>query len=233
MQLHYLQHVAFEDPAYILRWAEQNRHTTRYTMLHEGQALPSDLPFDLLVVMGGPMSIYDEKRHTWLAAEKRFIERAIDAGKAVLGICLGAQLIADVLGAPITANAHKEIGWFEVAATPAAADSPLFAEAPERFIAFHWHGETFAIPEGAVHLARSVACENQAFAFGDRVLALQFHLEATGQSVGNLIRHCADELTDGPYIQNPAQMHRSEEQLIGVNRIMAGILDNLTRTASD
>ncbi len=227
MHLHYLQHVPFEDPAYILQWAEQSDHAVSSTLLYDGQPLPDDLPFDLLVVMGGPMCIYDEAEYAWLSPEKRCIERAITAGKSVLGICLGAQLIADVLGARIIPNAHKEIGWFDVTTTAAAADSALFADVPQQFSAFHWHGETFTLPDGAAHLARSVACENQAFSYGDRVLALQCHLEATGRSVQNLIHHCADELTDAPYIQNPAQMQRSDEQVAPVNRIMAGILERL------
>lgn len=130
-----------------------------------------------LVVLGGPMNCDQVHRYRHLATEVELIQTAIAAGKPVLGICLGAQLIACALGAPVYANATKEIGWYDVMPTPAAATDPLFRHlAPAQRI-FQWHGDTFDIPDGAVQLARSEACENQAFRWGDNVYGLQFHLE--------------------------------------------------------
>src|SRR5262249_47695751 len=132
---------------------------------------------DLVVVLGGPMNIYEEDKFPWLIAEKKFIRQAIEEKLAVLGLCLGSQLIADVLGAKIYPNDEKEIGWFPVEVTEAALKHRLFSHWPNFFTPFHWHGDTFDLPEGAIHLARSQACRNQAFLYQDRVVGLQFHLE--------------------------------------------------------
>mgnify|MGYP000849044073 CR=1 FL=1 len=179
MRIHALQHVPFEPPGSIEAWARHAGHALAITHLYRGDPLPAVEEPDLLVVLGGPMSVHDEARYPWLIDEKRFIERAIAAGRRVLGICLGAQLIAQVLGARVYANDEKEIGWFAVEATAAARTAAVFEGFPPRLLAFHWHGETFDIPAGAVHAARSAACAHQAFAFGDRVVGLQFHLETT------------------------------------------------------
>src|SRR5262249_35158018 len=153
MRIHYLQHVAFEDLAAIESWAEDAGHTIAATQLFRNQPLPETADFDMLVVLGGPMNIYEEDQHPWLASEKRFIERALGEEKHVLGICLGSQLIADILGARVFRNREKEIGWFPITLTEAAQSHPLFADVPENITVFHWHGDTFDLPAGAIHLA--------------------------------------------------------------------------------
>ncbi|MCC5793115.1 MAG: gamma-glutamyl-gamma-aminobutyrate hydrolase family protein [Chromatiales bacterium] len=130
-----------------------------------------------LIVLGGPMNCDQVNRHRHLATEIELIEQALVAGKPVLGICLGAQLLARALGAPVTRNGVPEIGWYDVEPTPAAAVDPLFRHFAPRQRIFQWHGDTFAIPRDAVHLARSPDCENQAFRWGDIAYGLQFHLE--------------------------------------------------------
>lgn len=182
MNVHYLQHVAFEGLGSIEAWVRRGGHTLGATHFYRGDPLPAVDAMDLLVVMGGPMNIYEEADYPWLADEKRFIERAIAAGRRVLGICLGAQLVADVLGARVYANAEKEIGWFQVEKTESAAASRLFAAFPAQLDVFHWHGDTFDIPAGAVRVARSAGCANQAFVYDKRVVGLQFHLETTSDS---------------------------------------------------
>ncbi len=135
------------------------------------------------------MNVYEEAEYPWLAAEKAFIAAAIGAGKPVLGICLGAQLIAAVLGGTVSKGPQPEIGWYPVELTPAGRELPLFAGFPDRFTALHWHGDTFSIPPGATHVASSAACANQAFAYdGGRVVGLQFHLEETRESLAQLDR---------------------------------------------
>ncbi|HWI54820.1 MAG TPA: type 1 glutamine amidotransferase, partial [Desulfobacteria bacterium] len=200
----------FEDLANIMVWAEEKGHSVSSTKLYGNDTLPSIVQFDWLIVMGGPMNIYEEEEYHWMVSEKNFIKEAIQAGKIVLGICLGAQLIADVLGGKIIRNEYKEIGWFPVTKLK-EADNSLLGPLPEQFLAFHWHGDTFEIPPGAIRLAESEACKNQAFQFGGRVLGLQFHLESSRVSIGRLAENCRDEITDGKFIQaEPLLLSNSE-----------------------
>ncbi|MCX6908765.1 MAG: type 1 glutamine amidotransferase [Verrucomicrobia bacterium] len=227
MNLHYLQHVPFEGLASIETWAAARGHRIAATRLHAGEPLPQLDQLDWLVVMGGPMNIYEEEKFPWLATEKQFIKLSIAAGKVVLGVCLGAQLIADALGGSVHRNAHKEIGWFPVRKTGAAARSRVCEALPEELEAFHWHGDTFALPPGVVHAARSAACENQAFIFDERVVGLQFHLETTPESARLLAQHCAGELAEGPFIQTATVMLADERRFGRINEAMWKLLDRL------
>lgn len=205
MRIHYFQHVPFEDLANIEDWANKKGYTVSATRLFDREALPSMDRFDWLIIMGGPMNIYEEEEYPWLASEKKFIKEAIKAGKLILGICLGAQLLADVLGGRVTRNQNKEIGWFPVTRLKEAGIS-LLDFLPEEFMAFHWHGDTFEIPPGAKRLAGSLACKNQAFQYGDRVLGLQFHLESSQGSIEKLIENCRNEITEGQFIQKENEL---------------------------
>ena len=206
MRFHWLQNVAFEDAANVGVWATQRGHAVTGTQLYAGQALPELGEIDALAIMGGPMNIYQHRDYPWLIEEKRFIERAVRLGVPTVGICLGAQLLADVLGAKVVQNQEIEIGWFEMTLTPDAADVPVAEVLPERFWAFSWHGDTFEIPTGATPLARSEACANQAFVYAQNVLALQFHLDYSAQSIEKMLAHGGAELTKGPFIQSPAEI---------------------------
>jgi GMP synthase-like glutamine amidotransferase len=225
MRIHWLQHVPFEGLGSIAGWAAQNGCPISGSRMFAGDALPPVSTFDMLIVMGGPMSANDDAVHSWLAGEKRFIKQAMDAGKRVLGICLGAQLVAAVAGARIRPNAHKEIGWFPVEKVEAADQSAAGRVLAQKTVGFHWHGETFDIPPGAAHLARSQGCENQAFALGDRTVGLQFHLEATAQSAEALIEHCRHELVDAPYIQTEGEIRSQFARCFDMNRAMDRLLD--------
>jgi len=227
MNLHYLQHVPFEGLGSIEDWVRRRGHTLSATQLYLDAPLPAVETLDLLLVLGGSMSIYQEANYPWLTAEKRFIEQAIAAGRRVLGVCLGAQLIADVLGAKVYANTDKEIGWFQVEATQVASSNSLFASLPRRIEAFHWHGDTFDIPAGAVHAARSTGCTNQAFVYDERVVGLQFHLEMTPASAQQIIAHCADEIVEGRYIQTPQAMLADARRFDNINCAMHQLLDRL------
>lgn len=225
MNIHYLQHVPFEGPASIQGWAEARGHSITCTRLFAGDALPEIREIDMLIVMGGPMNVYEEKKYPWLAGEKRHIERAIAANKAVLGICLGAQLIADALGSRVYANKHKEIGWFPVQKTEQAGKIPAFGALSDEMVVFHWHGDTFDLPQGAIHAARSAACENQAFIYDGRVAGLQFHLETTRSGAAEMIRNCGHELVDGPFIQPAEAILSREENFESINKAMWKLLD--------
>ncbi|MGQ9920895.1 MAG: type 1 glutamine amidotransferase [Desulfobacca sp.] len=227
MRLHSFEHVPFEDLAQIGVWSREQGHCVSRTRFYAADPVPLWSDFDWLVVMGGPMNIYEEDRYPWLAQEKACISEAIAHGRLVLGICLGAQLIADVLGGPVTQNAYKEIGWFPVTLTTAASTSPIFHDFPSEFMAFHWHGDTFAVPPGAQAMATSVACAQQAFTYTNKVVALQFHLESTPTSVRKLIDHCGAELKDGPYIQTAAEMLNQEHFFLDIGKNMTRLLNNL------
>jgi GMP synthase-like glutamine amidotransferase len=228
MRIHYLQHVPFEDPAGIFDWAATRGHTMSGTRLFDQHALPRPDSFDLLVVMGGPMGVSDVDEHPWLADEKRFLAAAFDAGAKAVGICLGAQLLAEALGARVYRHTCKEIGWFDVQRTPASAWCPLFDGLPEHFTAFHWHGDTFDLPAGAIHLAASAACASQAFSYEGRVIGLQFHLESTLESIARLCAHCSEELAAGPYIQSADAMFAAAERGCAATApLMGRILDAL------
>lgn len=141
-----------------------------------------------LIVLGGPMNCDQVTRHRHLATEITAIQAAVRHGKPVLGICLGAQLLARALGAPVTRNHRKEIGWYDVAPTDHGLSDPLFRHFDESEKIFQWHGDTFAIPHGALHLARSPDCAHQAFRFGHNVYGLQFHLEVDEPMVHRWLR---------------------------------------------
>lgn len=230
MNIHYLQHVPFEGMGSIEGWVRRGGHTLSATRLYLDAPLPAVETLDLLVVMGGSMNIYEEANYPWLTEEKRFIEQAIATGRRVLGVCLGAQLLADVLGAKVYANMDKEIGWFPVETTQTASENGLFATFPRRIEAFHWHGDTFDIPSGAVHIARSAGCAHQAFVYDERVAGVQFHLETTQASAQQMIAHCANEIVKGRYIQTPQAMLADARRFDTINCAMHELLDRLAAT---
>lgn len=224
MRVHHLQHVPFENLGSIEAVLKKNGHTMSSSHLYKGDNLPSVNDLDLLIVMGGPMSVSDENIYPWLKAEKQFIKEAIKSGKKVLGICLGAQLIAEVLGAQVHKNKYREIGWFNVKKTEEAAQTVLSNILPDGFEAFHWHGDTFEIPAGAIHIAQSEACKNQGFIFDNRILALQFHLETTTESAEALLKNCRDELDGSKYVQNEKEIYSDREKFLKINSVMTSVL---------
>jgi GMP synthase (glutamine-hydrolysing) len=176
----------FRHAGFRIRYVNFGRHP---------HAQPSLDGYRGLIVLGGPMNVDEVDRHPHLATEVRLIEQAVARDLPVLGICLGAQLIAKTLGARVYANGEKEIGWYDVAPTDAGGTDPLFAHFGATERVFQWHGDTFTLPAGAVHLARGDGCTQQAFRYGDKVYGLQFHLEV-------------DEAMIARWLQVPA--HRAE-----------------------
>lgn len=230
MKVHYLQHVPFEGLGSIEPSLIRMGCRISSTQLYKVHQLPEVDTFDWLIVMGGPMGIYDEQQHPWLTQEKALIEQAIQQNKKVLGICLGAQLIADVLGAKVAYSGHREIGWFDIQRMPDTTQSILADHFPEQAEVFHWHGDTFEIPAGALHIAASNACRNQGFIYDDRVIALQFHLETTQESAAALIEHCSDELDGTSYVQSADEMMADPSRFHRINGIMQSVLDALAAT---
>jgi GMP synthase-like glutamine amidotransferase len=205
MLVSYLQHVPFEGPARIAEWADRNGWSISGARLDLGQPLPTVADFDMLFILGGPMSVNDEYRYPWLAAEKRLVLDAMAGHKPILGVCLGAQLIASALHAQVYPG-EKEIGWYGVARAGLSSHSTALSRFPDTFVPLHWHGETFDLPSGAVRLAGTDACPNQAFQVVDRVVGLQFHLEATVESVDALVQNAASDITGGSFQQTAEQI---------------------------
>jgi GMP synthase-like glutamine amidotransferase len=228
MKIHYLQHVPFEGLGSIEPWIVNRHHVLSSTRFYANDPLPNVEDLDWLIVMGGSMNIYEDRRYPWLTEEKRLIEEAIKQNKTVIGICLGAQLIADVLGAKVYAGQYKEIGWLPIELTAMAQDTAVFNSLPQQLMAFHWHGDTFDLPAGAIHLARSEACQNQAFVYNEKVLGLQFHLESTKGSVQQIVNNCADELVEGKYIQQSVEMLLRDANFRVIDHAMNSILENLS-----
>jgi GMP synthase-like glutamine amidotransferase len=227
MKVQVLQHVAFEGIGSIEAWLSERGAAVHTTRFYQSPVLPEPRSIDLVIAMGGPMSVNDEREHPWLKEEKAFIKEAVDRGCGVLGVCLGAQMIASALGARVFANAHKEIGWFPVQAVSTDTDAFRF---PPQATVFHWHGETFDLPPGAIHLAKSAGCNNQAFQIGRNVIGLQFHLETTPETADQLIRHCREELVTGEYIQTEQALRSVPvETYRNINRLMNEVLAYITR----
>lgn len=232
MHAHYLQHADFERLGSIRFWLESHDYRISSTRLHRGESLPNLGDVDLLIIMGGVMSVNDEQEHPWLVAEKAFIRRAIDQGIAILGVCLGAQLIANVMGGKVKPNAVREIGWFALRAVRhGRADVFSF---PEQINVLHWHGETFDLPTDAVHLASSHACDNQAFQWGDRVIGLQCHLESTATQVKAFVAASSEaELQAQEWVQPPERLLAiPEEELAQATVLMGEVLSYLHRKRS-
>lgn len=229
MRAHYLQHVPFERLGSIEAWLGEKGYETSCTRFFASENLPCPTDVDVVIVLGGPMSANDEEEFPWLISEKEFLRRCIRSGTPVVGICLGAQLIANAMGARVYRNRHKEIGWFRVQGVPSS--SSAFFSFPAVFEAFHWHGETFDLPARGVCLARSEASENQAFQLGRRVIGLQFHLETTPETVQEMLAHCRAELLPSRYVQSEAViLGAPPANYRAANRLMARVLSHVTGT---
>jgi GMP synthase-like glutamine amidotransferase len=216
-----------ETPGAIAAWCRERGHDLAVIELYAGTAPPATNTFDLLLVMGGPMSVNDETTHPWLKIEKRFIGDCVADGRQVLGICLGAQLLAAVLGARVYQNREKEIGWFPVTLTPEGRTSPLFKDLPDTFDMFHWHGDTFDLPAGAQRLAFSEATERQAFWAEGRLLGLQFHPEVDEPLLEDFVSAGRAELVPARFVQSPEDVLARRSLLPGLNRCLQRVLSVL------
>jgi len=226
-QIHYFQHVPFETPGFIDKWAAHHGYSQSATRFFDGQKPPDLDAVDWLVILGGPMGVYDEADYPWLVEEKKAIKEALAGGKVILGICLGAQLVAESLGALIRPNLYKEIGWFPIYLESRALDLPIADVLPPQWEAFHWHADTFEIPDGARLLASSAACRNQGFVLGDRVVGLQFHLEMDRTAAETLLQNCAAEMVPDDYVQTSHEILAADAPFAETCGLMEKILDYL------
>jgi GMP synthase (glutamine-hydrolysing) len=226
MRVHYIQHVPFEDLGMIRDWADEKGHVVTVSRVFEEASFPASDDFDWLFVMGGPMNIYEEERYPWMRAEKEFIRTAIKENKQVIGICLGAQLIADVCGAKVRKNEYAEIGWFPVAIEPSVEHPAWVRALAAEFQAFHWHGDTFELPPDAVLFLASEACPRQGFYMnGGKVIGLQCHFELQAEGIRALVENCYEDESPGPFVQTKEEILKKNHYCYPAQAQLATILD--------
>jgi len=205
MEILVFQHHPLEGLGTIKHWLESNQASITYHKFFEDHSIPNIDDYDALIIMGGPMSVNDEEEHPWITDAVKTIKRAIDSNKKVLGICLGAQLIAKSLGAIVKANQHKEIGLHPI--SPVNTSNTDVFTFPNPLNVIHWHSQTFDIPLNTTHIAQSEACTNQGFQMGKNVIGLQFHLELDKDSLKSLVQEFKDQLIQDQYVHNEGRIN--------------------------
>ena len=223
LRFHILQHAPFESPGYLNEWIEKNNYLVSYSKLYKDNSLPEHYTYDVLVIMGGPMGVYDVCENPWLAYEKIFIREAINLGRKVIGICLGSQLIASALGAKVFPNKEKEIGFFPILINKTV---DIFSFLPDEINVFHWHGDTFELPVGAVLIASSEATQNQAFIYESNVLALQFHMEVTETLLQQFFENDDSELKPAKFVQTKEEILKGSAYIPTSNLLFEEILNS-------
>lgn len=198
MDLLIVKHVDIEGPGLIEECLRQERIPYQVLTLESGSHLPKLDNLTHIVFLGGPMNVYEEDRYSFLKEEDLFIKEAIQRGKSLLGICLGAQLIAKALGAKVFKAPVKEIGWYDVSLTRIGSIDPFFSHLPKTFSVFQWHEDTFEIPHSAILMATSSLVPYQAFRYGDNAYGLQFHLEVTQEMIREWMETYEEEF-EGPH----------------------------------
>ncbi len=223
MNIHILQHAEWETIGQLGNWFSKKGISYSITHLYKGESLPKG-KIDFLIVMGGPMSIFDDEKLTWLKEERKFIKQTIDSDAKVLGICLGSQFIADALGAKVFPGKEKEIGFFNIKKVNSHS---ITSKLPNKFEVFHWHGDTFETPENALNLFSSSPTKNQGFIYDDRVIALQFHLEVGTKEIKGFVKNGEEELSPSEYVQSKNEILNQNFNFDKPNSYLFYILDYL------
>ncbi len=225
MRIHAVIHAAFEKLGAIENWILKHHHRLSITNTYLGETLPDVSSFDMLIIMGGPQSPSKLDKYPYLRDEIKLASAVIAANKAMLGICLGAQIIGEALGAKTEQSPHKEIGVYPVELMQAAQDDPLFQQFPDTFDVMHWHNDMPGLSADSRLLAKSAGCPRQAFAYGDRVYGLQFHMEMNEELIRGMILHCESDLTTSQYVQSAQTLLALD--LDAINQKMHQVLDYL------
>ncbi|WP_321324008.1 type 1 glutamine amidotransferase [Thiomicrorhabdus sp.] len=230
MKVLIVKHAVFEKEGNMAAWLQKKQADVVYLNLYESTVFPDPKTFDLIVLLGGPMSVNDEEEYPWLVAEKRFVKEALLLDMPILGICLGGQLIANALGAPVTLNKETEIGWHTISnSTSNSTSNKRIFQFPEQMPIFNWHGETFALPTGAESIMKSQACENQGFQYGGKVIGLQCHPEVTPEIIQDWIDEIGEQMVQGEFVHTPEQMFVDVENKVAQAQIqLENMLDFIT-----
>ena len=205
MNIHCFQHVEFEGLGSILNWINDKGHNLSYTRFYLDEKPPKQNDIDFLIVMGGPMSFDEYDKYPWMKGEEEYIKAALDNKKTMLGICLGAQFIANAIDGSAKHGHSREIGWFPIKMENTEVNGPFDPSLKNQTV-FHWHGDTFNIPNGATRLASTNEYPNQAYLFNKNVIGLQFHLEMTKESAEGMIKYCGHELVKDTFVQNEKEI---------------------------
>lgn len=229
MRIHAFINYSVADLGTIEEWVNARNHTITWNNVYENSEFPALESFDMLIVLGGVMGAYEEEAYPWLVKEKHFIRNAIEANKFVFGICLGGQLIAEVLGGKVYPHQYQEIGWWDISFTDEVKKHPIFSNLPRQVTMFQFHGDTLELPEQATWLAKSDACQNQAFVYGDRVVGLQFHPEFNEEKLQEIVRIHGSEIEKGPFAQLPNQFLGKKERMKNAKKYLFRLLDNMER----
>lgn len=230
MRVHVVQHESFESPAAIERWFLKHNYEVSYTHVYNYETFPVDISgIDFLIIMGGPQSPQSTKEEFPYfdgPAEKQFVKQIIDAGKKVVGICLGAQIIGEALGAAVEHSPNREIGAFEIIKTAAGKLDEVCAVLPDQFVVGHWHGDMPGLTPESEVLAVSDGCPRQIVRFAPKVYGFQCHLEFTPEAIAGMIENCSDELVkyEGfPYVWTGEQL--SNYNYSAMNEVLFRMLD--------
>lgn len=226
MNILILKHFEFENYSMIHHWAEVHGHQALIREPASGLLKQEFDDADLIIITGGPMSVYEEEAYPWMVQEKECILEAIRQEKKVLGICFGAQMLAEILGGRVYRHSYQEIGWHRIVRT--AERHVWLQDVPEEFYSFQWHGDTFELPPGSVWLAHSEGCVNQAFSYNDNTVGLQFHLESSPRSIELMLHNWKDALREAPYIQSAEQIKKEMDRSEQAIEILYSILDRIS-----
>ena len=229
MKIAALLHVPFEKLGYLEDWILKGHHSCREFHLFEDPQLPVIDDFDMMVIMGGSMGVYDEYKYPWLHDEKILISQWIRRQKPVLGICLGSQLIAAALGSRVYPGKSSEIGWFPVNFTGRGKLPGVLSGLPEKATVFHWHGDTYDLPANAISLGSSDNTLCQGFLFGRHVLSLQFHCEIKPENISLMLNHAGHELIVGPYVQDAEGLSEGLRYMYENHKLLDVFLNYLIR----
>lgn len=239
MKIHCIQHETFEKLYCIEDWINKNGYELTTTqMFNPDYKFPRLSEFDWLIIMGGRMNVDSEKRFLWLKDEKKFIAKSIDKGKVVLGICLGAQLIANHLGAKVYKQVNEEVGFYPIYRPKETAENEFTKVFPVGLKVFHWHKRTFDMPYGANHIAYSEGTNYQAFEYEKRIFGLQFHLELNKEAVLEMYKNLWEsylsdyDLEEEPYMQREEEAVQYLDSLEESNKIMISFLDEINKANS-
>jgi GMP synthase (glutamine-hydrolysing) len=227
MKILFVIHAEFEKPGSIETWAKKNGYDTQEVSPYKGETIPDINDFDFLIIMGGPQSPLEINKAPYLNDEIALIKQAIMKHKRIIGICLGAQLIGEALGAKTEHSPNREVGTFLVDLCDEAKFDPVFSHFPAKFDVMHWHSDMPGIPKEATLLAKSEGCPRQIFRYGDRVYGFQCHFELTQELVKGMIDKCPDDLKAGTYIRSVKEMIYAD--YTHINAKMNKVLDYLSQ----